>query len=117
MIDTNIIYLFHNIYGDAQQLIDTAPENVEFIPFGWTEDIENYRNEKIQELNIGISVLPTAVAWNSNRKSVFKIKNPNTGLLETFTHNLEPGWETISIGLWGLENWTWEKINKELEKF
>lgn len=117
MIDINKIYVFHNIYGDAQGLIDTAPENVEFIPFGWTEEIENNRNQLMQELGVGISVLPTAVAWSNNRKSIFKIKNPNTNLIETITHDLEPGWETISVGLWNTEDWTWQKINKELEKF
>ena len=44
-------YLFHNIYGDAQSLLDTLPSDVEAIPFGWDEETETVRNNKIAELN------------------------------------------------------------------
>ena len=37
-------YFFHNIYGDAQNLIDTAPEDVICIPAGWSPEAETNRN-------------------------------------------------------------------------
>ena len=53
-------YLFHNIYGDAQSLLDTLPSDVEAIPFGWDEETETARNNKIVELdNVAIGELPS----------------------------------------------------------
>lgn len=52
-------YLFHNIYGDANDLIANAPVDVATIAFGWDEQTENFRNQKLEELNVsGVSVLP-----------------------------------------------------------
>ena len=44
-------YLFHNIYGDAQNLIDTLPADVETISWGWDPATETVREAKIAELN------------------------------------------------------------------
>jgi hypothetical protein len=42
-------YFFYNVYGDAQELIDTLPSDVTAIPFGWSKDIEEARNKKYSD--------------------------------------------------------------------
>lgn len=55
------MYLFHNVYGDADELILTKPDDVQAIPFGWTDEIENARNQLINSLNCAVSSLPSIV--------------------------------------------------------
>ena len=62
MIDKNKIYFFHNIYGDEQDLLNTMPENVVAVPFGWSEEAESNRNAIIRELNTSIPSIPCVVA-------------------------------------------------------
>ena len=38
-------YFFHNIYGDANDLIASKPQDVQAIPFGWDEQSELGRNQ------------------------------------------------------------------------
>lgn len=55
-------YLFHNIYGDADNLIATAPDDVTCVPFGWDEQTESARDVLMQQLGIGgVSCLPSLV--------------------------------------------------------
>jgi hypothetical protein len=56
-----MMYLFHNVYGDADELIDTKPDNVQAVPFGWTDEIEAARNELLTQLNCSVSALPSIV--------------------------------------------------------
>lgn len=56
-----MMYLFHNVYGDADYLINSAPEDVECVPFGWTEEIEQHRNSLIAMLDVTVSSLPSVV--------------------------------------------------------
>ena len=56
-------YLFYNVYGDAVELVATAPDNVECIPFGWTPEIEAAREAKIAEIGHGVSSLPSYIYW------------------------------------------------------
>lgn len=52
-------YLIHNIYGDADDLIATKPEDVTCIPAGWTPEAEAARNELLASLGLdGVSCLP-----------------------------------------------------------
>jgi hypothetical protein len=55
------MYLFHNVYGDAEGLIANKPTDVQCVPFGWTEEIETARNELIVQLNCTVSCLPSLV--------------------------------------------------------
>jgi hypothetical protein len=55
------MYLFHNVYGDAEGLIANKPEGVQCVPFGWTEEIETTRNELIAQLDCTVSCLPSLV--------------------------------------------------------
>jgi len=102
-------YLFHNIYGDAQSLLDTLPSDVEAIPFGWDEETETARNNKIAELNnVGITELPCLVFWREAWDSSFEVDG------ETFTANNPASWWSVSFS--ELEgDWTWEKIHKYIK--
>ena len=99
-------YLFHNIYGDAQSLLDTLPSDVEAIPFGWDEETETARNNKLAELdNVGITELPCLVFWREAWDFSFEVDG------ETITINNPAGW--WPVGFFELEgDWTWEKIHK-----
>jgi hypothetical protein len=54
-------YLFHNVYGDADELIATKPNDVVAVPFGWTDEIEANRNAILAQLNCNNSVLPSVI--------------------------------------------------------
>ncbi len=99
-------YLFHNIYGDAQSLLDTLPSDVEAIPFGWDEETETARNNKMAELNnVVVGELPSLVYWREAWDSSFEVEG------ETFTINNSACWWTVSF--FELEgDWTWEKIDQ-----
>ena len=99
-------YLFHNIYGDAQSLLDTLPSDVEAIPFGWDEETETARNNKLAELNnVVVGELPSLVYWREACDYSFEIDG------ETFTTNSPAGWFPLSF--FELEgDWTWEKIDQ-----
>jgi hypothetical protein len=99
-------YLFHNIYGDAQSLLDTLPSDVEAIPFGWDEETETARNNKLAELNnVVVGELPSLVYWREAWDSSFEVEG------ETFTTNNSACWWTVSF--FELEgDWTWEKIDQ-----
>lgn len=56
-----MMYLFHNIYGDADYLIESAPSGVECVPFGWTESAEQYRNSLLAMMDVTVSFLPSVV--------------------------------------------------------
>lgn len=43
-VDLDKLYLFHNIYGDAQSLIDSAADDVVLVPWGPDEAAETIRN-------------------------------------------------------------------------
>lgn len=58
-IDTNKRYLLHNIYGDAVDLIATAPADVVCVPAGWDAATEAARNSLFAAMGIGgVSCLP-----------------------------------------------------------
>lgn len=59
------IYLFHNIYGDADDLIATKPADCIAVPAGWGEAAETYRNEVIASISgfDGYSCLPSVVYY------------------------------------------------------
>jgi hypothetical protein len=42
-MDKTKIYFFHNIYGQEKSLLDTLPDNVTAVPFGWDTESENKR--------------------------------------------------------------------------
>lgn len=57
-------YLIHNIYGDCDSLIATAPEDVECVPRGWTAEEEESLRQRLQAAELaGISCLPCLLEW------------------------------------------------------
>lgn len=62
-------YLFYNVYGDADELISTKPEDVIAVPYGWDGDTETKRNQILSELNLnGVSGLPCYIFPHSGYK-------------------------------------------------
>lgn len=54
-------YFFHNVYGDCDNLLNTLPEDVVAVPFGWTPDVEDARNQVLNSLNTSVSCLPSVL--------------------------------------------------------
>lgn len=110
MIDISKKYLFHNVYGEEAELINSAPIDVILVPHGWTEEIEQNRNNIIQEMNMGVGALPSVSFWKKERtipeEIIADIVNPSY---------VEPAqWVNIPVGVWPKEDWTWEKINQAI---
>jgi len=63
MVDKSKKYLFHNVYGDAQGLIDNKDESVVCVPWGPEDAVELARNEIINELGMCPSCLPSLIYW------------------------------------------------------
>lgn len=102
-------YLFHNVYGDCNELISTSPSDVQCVPFGWTEEIENYRNNLIKQLNIGISSLPSFV-FNVPEKMLKTLVDVD-GQVEESLIRYDAYNEVIGISNFP-KPWNWETINK-----
>ena len=104
-------YLFHNIYGDAQNLIDTLPADVEAIAWGWDVATETAREEKLAELNNpNIPELP-CLAYYRNAYSVDQT-NPMTNEVLTFNHPADwfgLGFNQINDNE---DTWTWEMMEQ-----
>jgi hypothetical protein len=56
-------YFFHNIYGDAADLLATKPADVIALPFGWDDEAEQIRNKILQDIGAGVSGLPSLLTW------------------------------------------------------
>jgi hypothetical protein len=77
-------YLLHNIYGDADHLIDTAPDDVTCVPFGWDEATETARNTLLSQLGVGgVSSLPSLLVEHDGRW----VEIPAAGL----------SWDTLNV--------------------
>jgi len=77
-IDKTKKYFFHNIYGEAQTLIDSLPADTIAIPAGWSAAAETNRddyvdsikafNDNTMALHVGPTDYPTVLyhreAWN-----------------------------------------------------
>ena len=100
-------YLFHNIYGDAQNLIDTLPADVETISWGWDPATETVREAKIAELNNPrIPGLPCLVYY----RNAYSRDTTNPITNEVLTDNYPAAW--FGLGFREIDvdvdTWTWE---------
>ena len=107
MADTNFKYLFHNIYGDADDLIASAPSDVIVVPFGWDEETERKRLEILLDLNTNVTCLPSLLFFGKEY----------TAYGENDVERIEPAkWEEVRIGT--LEKpWNWDDINACIQQF
>jgi hypothetical protein len=101
-----MMYLFHNVYNEEIDLINSAPDNVECIPFGWSEEAERYRSLKLEELGIGVSSLPSVIAW----------RNEANIQVEGVDMIIPAHWEEIRLSDIEKENWNWPYITSIVER-
>ena len=100
-------YLFHNVYGDAADLINTKPDDVILVPFGWTAELEDVRNVLIHDLNInGVSCLPSLIFWCPARTITVFNQNGSSVV------NIPEKWEEVTVGYLP-QPWTWQQINAQ----
>jgi hypothetical protein len=111
MIDNNNIYLFHNVYGDADELISSAPENVVAVPFGWTDEIEANRNNLFNEMNYYASCLPSVAFWMNE---VIEEEHEQDGMWVP-TLNIPAHWKEIRVEDMP-KPWNWGAILDEISR-
>lgn len=94
-------YLVHNIYGDADALIATAPDDVECVPAGWTPEVERARGELLASLGLaGVSCLPCLLHW----REAGTVDDPELGAVDVPGH-----WAELRVA--DLPRpWTWGQI-------
>jgi hypothetical protein len=110
MLNKDKFYLFHNVYGDADDLIATAPSNVITIPYGWDEKTEAYRNEIIKAMNFMPSVLPAVMYF---AKEIRIDEHEVDGLWVPNTY-IPPRWQEVRV-LDMPKPWTWTDIISSIE--
>ena len=114
MIPKENLYFFYNVYGDADELFRTKPENVIAVPAGWSEELETARNNILAELNQSISHYPGVIFWKKEQLVPKKFVGTDKETKEYYT---DAKWDIIPVGDWLQEEWTWDKILLEIAKF
>ena len=106
-----MIYLFHNIYGDADELIASKPADCEAVPFGWTPEVEEYRNNLLAQLGCTVSTLPAVVYYQAPYTTT--ITDISTNEVTTIASGGK--WEEVGV-LHMDKPWTWEAIQAEINR-
>ena len=100
-MDKTKIYFFHNVYGEEKGLLETIPDNVTAIPYGWDNDTELKRIKVLSELKLFISGLPALVQWKqeyvTGYDSVTYIEYE--GWIETYFYKFPKPWTWEQVGL------------------
>lgn len=104
-VDTNKKYFFHNVYGDAQTLLETKPDDVVSIAWGYDENTETIRNNYINDLGISPSCLPSLIYFKPSWDEETYIAEQ----LTTITH--PASWIELRFKEISKNNWKWEYIN------
>ena len=110
MIDTNKKYLFHNVYGEEAELINSATSDIEIVPFGWTAEAESNRNNILNQMQMGVSALPSVSFWRLEKFIPEEVMGDIT--IPSYTKPAQ--WVNVPVGTWPKEDWTWEKINQAI---
>jgi hypothetical protein len=122
MIDQNKMYFFHNIYGDEQELLDTLPENIIAVPFGWTPEVEENRNNIINEMNETVSTIPSLLVYVDDHyadKSFFPALNllpPDDQRIDIQEHLVLAKWTQFDI-LNMPKPWNWTDILNKVNNY
>ena len=103
-VDLDKLYLFHNIYGDAQSLIDSAADDVVLVPWGPAEAAETIRDNYINDMNKSPGSVPSVMYY----KSAWTEDTFIAG--EPFTQTFGPEWTEIRLSDIEKDNWNWEYI-------
>lgn len=99
-------YLVHNIYGDADQLIANAPDDVICVPFGWTTDIELNRNRLLANLGLnGVSCLPVVLFLKPAEEITVTTMNNQTEIINIAAH-----WKEVRVFDMP-QPWNWADID------
>jgi len=112
MLNKDKFYLFHNIYGDADELIATAPSNVIAIPYGWDEKTEEYRNQIIKAMKFTPSVLPSLIYL---AKEIRIEEHEQDGLWVPNTY-IPPRWQEVRIEDMP-KPWNWADILNSIQDY
>lgn len=101
------IYLFHNIYGDADELIATKPADCEAVPAGWDQAAEDYRNAVISTLDgiDGYSCLPSVIYFQPSY--TITVTDETTG--QVTVTNCGNAWTEIRVEVMP-KPWNWTEI-------
>ena len=125
-LDNNKKYLVHNIYGDAQTLIDTIGSNVA-IPAGWSDAANANREDYINSINtvnaakgrptVNCSCFPTVFFYRAAfNETVTKPDNAEAGSPNSWVVPHNEGWYQFPIeNLLAKSDWTWTKVNAEIQ--
>lgn len=103
-------YFFHNVYGEENFLLETIPDNVISVPFGWTESIENDRVYVENQLNVTAFELPCVAFWTDAYQIIRKDEEWDGDMVE----NVPEHWHLLGIKSKIETPWTWEKINEKI---
>lgn len=111
--DKTVSYFFHNIYGDADELLASKPENVINIPFGWTEPVEENRQHVLHNLDATVSGLPSLAFWVEE----YQFERFDEVYKENVTETIPAHWEVLDIDR-GIEKpWTWTKVQAKIDNW
>jgi hypothetical protein len=99
-----IKYFFYNIYGDADHLVESAPEDVYCVKYGWDKQTEENRNTIVNQLNVFPSSLPCLMYYREEKTMTFPDGE----------EYIDPaGWKEISI--YSMEKpWNWQDIFNQI---
>jgi hypothetical protein len=111
------MYFFHNVYGDEQGLLDTLPSGVIAVPFGWTPEAEENRNNIITSLGITVSAIPSLFVFIEEHYAhksfiqdvLSKLQTDTDVRVNTDMHLVTARWTQFNL-LDLPKPWSWDQI-------
>lgn len=103
-------YLFHNIYGDAQTLIDTKSNDVIVVPFGWDQQTESIRDSMLNLLKVNVASLPAVVVWREE----YIVTSPHP---DDAPKTMPAGWFVLHLNDVPQSDWNWSQIQSIIDSF
>lgn len=116
------MYFFHNIYGEEYELLQSIPESVTPVPFGWGPEEEFYRDQVLDEIGVNVSELPSIAVFIDEHyadKSFFQniIELPPDDPREQVDLHFVPAQWTV-FPLKNIEKpWSWESIFSTINNY
>ena len=119
---------FHNIYGEAQTLIDTIAVGDVAIPAGWSGAAETNREDYVSSINtinenggltsITTSGYPTVFYYRDAFTETITATDSGESGIPTGTYGLDriAGWYEFCIEQQlDVSDWTWTKVNEKIQ--